>query len=170
MTHREPGLAGAILASGDIAAELICDGHHVHPAFLRMAIAAKGLSRVIAITDATSGAGLPRAATARLGGRTIKVAEVARLEDGTIAGSVATMDRVFACLVSECGLDIREAAQMCSTTPARELGLVGFGVISQGAWADLTILDQRFAPVQTWIQGELAWSGTSRHVETSPSS
>ena len=43
MTHREPGLAGAVLASDAVAAEIICDGHHVHPAFMQMAIAAKGV-------------------------------------------------------------------------------------------------------------------------------
>jgi N-acetylglucosamine-6-phosphate deacetylase len=170
LTHREPGLAGAILASNDVVAELICDGHHVHPAVLRMAIAAKGLPRIIAVTDATAGAGLPRGSRAVLGGRAITVRDVAELDDGTTAGSVATMDRVFACLVGQCGLDIRDAAEICSTTPARELGLVGFGVISPGSWADLTVLDQRLAPLQTWIGGKLAWSGTSVQPEPSPSS
>lgn len=161
MTHREPGLAGAVLASEEIAAELICDGHHVHPAFLRMAIAAKSVSRVMAITDGTAGSGLPRGSRTTLGGRPITVAEVARLDDGTTAGSVATMDRVFSCLVGACGIDIREAAQMCATTPARELGLVGHGVIAPGAVADLVVLDGQFAAVQTWIAGEVVWSGTS---------
>jgi N-acetylglucosamine-6-phosphate deacetylase len=161
MTHREPGLAGAILASEDVAAELICDGHHVHPAAVRIAIAAKGLSRVMAITDGTSGSGLAEGARTSLGGRPITVREVARLDDGTTAGSVATMDRVFACLVTQCGLDVREAAQLCATTPARELGLVGFGVLAPGGIADLTVMDARYTPVQTWIGGELAWSGTS---------
>lgn len=161
MTHREPGLAGAILASEDVAAELICDGHHVHPAVIRTAIAAKGLSRVMAITDGTAGSGLPEGARTTLGGRPITVREVARLDDGTLAGSVATMDRVFACLVTQCGLDVREAAHVCATTPARELGLVGFGVLAPGGVADLTVIDANYAPVQTWIGGELAWSGTS---------
>jgi len=161
MTHREPGLAGAILASEDVAAELICDGHHVHPAILRTAIAAKGVSRVMAITDGTAGSGLPVGARTTLGGRPITVSEVARLDDGTLAGSVATMDRVFACLVTQCGLDVREAAHICSTTPARELGLVGFGVLTPGCVADLTVINANYAPVQTWIGGDLAWSGTS---------
>jgi N-acetylglucosamine-6-phosphate deacetylase len=161
MTHREPGLAGAILASEDVAAELICDGHHVHPAVIRTAIAAKGLSRVMAITDGTAGSGLPEGARTTLGGRPITVQEVARLEDGTVAGSVATMDRVFVCLVTQCGLDVREAAHICATTPARELGLVGFGVLAPGGIADLTVINAHYTPVQTWIGGELAWSGTS---------
>lgn len=161
MTHREPGLAGAILASEDVAAEIICDGHHVHPAIIRTAIAAKGLSRVMAISDGTAGSGLPGGTRSTLGGRPITVNEVARLDDGTVAGSVATMARVFACLVTQCGLDVREAAHICATTPARELGLVGFGVLVPGGVADLTVVNAHYAPVQTWIGGELAWSGTS---------
>jgi len=159
MTHRDPGLVGAVLASEDIAAELVCDGHHVHPAVMRVAIAAKRPPRVMAITDGTAGSGLAAGSRARLGGRTITVAEVARLDDGTMAGSVATMDRMFACLVSACGMDLVSAATMCATTPARELGLHGTGVIAPGASADLVILDSRLSVVETWVDGVVAWSG-----------
>ena len=58
MTHRAPGLPGAVLAREEVAAELICDGYHVHPAMCRAAIAAKGLHGVMAITDGTAGSGL----------------------------------------------------------------------------------------------------------------
>jgi N-acetylglucosamine-6-phosphate deacetylase len=81
MTHRDPGMVGAILGSDDVAAEIICDGHHVHPAVMRVAIDAKTPSRIMAITDGTAGSGLPRGSKARLGGRTITVEEVARLDD-----------------------------------------------------------------------------------------
>ena len=58
MTHRAPGLPGAVLAREEVTVELICDGYHVHPSMCRVAIAAKGPDGVMAITDATSGAGL----------------------------------------------------------------------------------------------------------------
>jgi N-acetylglucosamine-6-phosphate deacetylase len=170
MTHHEPGLAGAVLASDAIAAELICDGNHVHPAFLQMAIAAKGVARIMAITDGTAGSGLPRGSRARLGGQSITVGEVARLDDGTTAGSVATMDGVLRYLVGHCGLDLCNAAQLCATTPARELGLIGYGAIAQGATADLVVFDPGLNVVQTWIGGVLAWCGTSVGPGTSPSS
>jgi N-acetylglucosamine-6-phosphate deacetylase len=153
-SHRDPGVAGAVLASDDIAAEVICDGWHVHPAAVRLAIAAKSPARVIAISDGTAGSGLGVGATATLGGRTIVVGEVARLQDGTVAGSVATMARAFQTLVNECGIDLVRAAAMCATTPARELGLIGFGVIAPGAAADLTVLDRRLNVIETWIGGE----------------
>ncbi len=153
MAHRDPGLAGAVLASEDVAAELICDGVHVHPAVLRVACAAKDPSRVMAITDGTAGSGLPPGARATLGGQPITVGDVARLADGTMAGSVATMDRVFRCLTGDCGFDVVQAAHMTSTTPARELGLLGHGVIAVGAAADLVVLDARLEVVSTWIDG-----------------
>lgn len=158
MTHREPGLTGAVLASEEIAAELISDGRHVHPAAMRVAIAAKGAGRMLAITDGTAGSGLPRGSRASLGGRTITVSDVASLDDGTLAGSVLTMDRAFACLTGACGVDLVSAARMCSTTPAQELGLVGYGVIAAGGAADLTILDDRLRPVQTWVGGRQVWA------------
>jgi len=170
MTHRAPGLAGAVLASDAIAAELICDGHHVHAAFLQMAIAAKGVGHVMAITDGTAGAGLPKGSRTRLGGQTITVGDVARLDDGTSAGSVATMDGVLRYLIGPCGVSLTDAAQICATTPARELGLVGYGAIAPGATADLVVLDPGLAVVQTWIAGVLAWCGTSIGPESSPSS
>ncbi len=157
-SHREPGVVGAVLENDMVAAELICDGAHVHPAAMRAAIAAKGPARVMAITDGTAGSGLPAGSRATLGGRTITVGDLARLEDGTIAGSILTMDRGFARLITHVGLSPVDAAVLTSTTPARELGLHGHGVIAEGAVADLVVMDRAYQVVQTWIGGELAWS------------
>lgn len=153
MTHREPGLVGAVLEREEIAAEIIGDGVHVHPAAVRIAIAAKGRSRVMAITDGTAGAGLPRGACATLGGRRITVGETATLDDGTLAGSVATMDRVFATLVSRAGQSLVDAAALCATTPARELGLTQQGALVPGYLADLTVLSARLQVESTFIGG-----------------
>jgi len=159
LDHRAPGLAGAILHADGIAAEIICDGFHVHPAIVRAAIAAKGSSKVFAISDGTAAAGLPRGSRAMLGGRPIVAgSETALLEDGTIAGSVATMDRVFQTLVGRVGLSLVDAAAVCSTTAARELGLVGHGILAADSPADLVVLDANFGVVQTYIGGQLAYS------------
>ncbi len=155
--HRVPGLAGAVLAREDLAAEVICDGVHVHPAMLKMAVAAKRPERIMAVTDATAGAGLPRGSQAQLGGRRITVGDAAYLEDGTIAGSVLTMDRAFSLLVEKIGLTIPEAAIACSTTAARELGLDGFGVIAAGAVADLVVMDRSFRVTRTYIGGRMVY-------------
>jgi N-acetylglucosamine-6-phosphate deacetylase len=155
MAHRAPGVAGAVLAREEVAAELVCDGYHVHPAMSRMAIAAKGADRIMAITDGTAGAGLPVGAIAQLGGQRIRVTDTAAvLEDGTLAGSTLTMDRAFRTIVADFGFSVVEAAVLCSTTPARELGLTGFGLLAEGAVADLLVLDRGFRVVRTFIDGQ----------------
>lgn len=164
VTHRAPGLAGAVLEADDVVAELICDGVHVHPAMLRVALAAKRPERIMAITDGTSGSGLPRGSQATLGGRRITVRDAAYLDDGTIAGSVLTMDRAFAKLTSEVGLSLVDAAIVCATTPARTLGLQGFGVLAPGAIADLAVLDRDLRVIQTWVAGTLAWERSSKEA------
>lgn len=156
--HRSPGLTGAILESDAVAAEMVCDGVHVHPAAMRTAVAAKGAAKMMAITDGTGGSGLPRGAQARLGGRSITVADAAYLDDGTLAGSVLTMDRALRVLVNTVGLPLTVAAQMCATTPCRELGLHGFGVLSPGAMADFVVLDGNLEVVATYIGGVPAYS------------
>ena len=156
--HRAPGATGAALAREEVAAELICDGVHVHPAVCRVAIATKGTAGIMAITDGTAGAGLSAGARARLGGHSITVRnEAAFLDDGTMAGSILTMDRAFRMIATQFGVSIVDAAQLCSTTPARELGLTGFGVLAPGAMADLVVLDRGFRVVRTFIGGMEAW-------------
>jgi N-acetylglucosamine-6-phosphate deacetylase len=162
VSHRAPGLAGAVLEHDDVCAEVVCDGVHVHPAMVRVALAAKSPSRIMAITDGTAGSGLPAGATGRLGGRTITVREAAYLDDGTLAGSTLTMDRAFAKLVTLMRISPVDAALVCSTTPARTLGLQGFGVIGVGAVADLVVLDSQFRVVQTWLAGALAYGGDTQ--------
>jgi N-acetylglucosamine-6-phosphate deacetylase len=151
--QRAPGLAAAVLEHDDVAAEIICDGIHVHPAMVRIALAAKRPSRLMAITDGTAGSGLPQGARAMIGGRRITVGDAARLDDGTLAGSVLTMDRVFARLAGTMGVPLLDAAFMCATTPARALNLEGSGAITRGARADLTVLDRQFNVVQTYVAG-----------------
>ena len=91
----------------------------------------------------------------RLGGRPIRVSDKAvLLEDGTLAGSTLTMDRAFRNIVTMFHASIAEAAIMCSTTPARALGLTGFGVIAEGNVADLVVLDRAFRVSRTFIDGE----------------
>ncbi len=159
MTHRNPGLPGAVLARSEVCVELICDAYHVHPAMCQVALAVKGTGGVMAITDATAGAGLPVGATARLGGRTIRVTgSAAVLDAGTLAGSTLTMNRAFRNVVQTFQRSRIDAVAVCSTTPARTLGLEGLGAIEPGAIADLVILDERFDVVHTVIGGERVYS------------
>jgi N-acetylglucosamine-6-phosphate deacetylase len=159
LDHRSPGLVGAVLQTDEVAAELICDGVHVHPALIRTAVAAKRPQRILAITDATGAAGLPDGSEAVLGGRPISARNgAAYLADGTLAGSVLTMDAAFRVLVERIGLSLVDAATMCATTPARELGLVGHGLLALDAAADVVVLDAHLGVVQTYVGGQLAYS------------
>ena len=157
LRHRAPGLAGAALAREEITAEIVCDGVHVHPAAIRIALAAKGTAGVMAITDGTAGSGRPRGSRATIGGRPITVEDVAYLDDGTIAGSVLTMDQAFRTLVTTAGIGLVEAATICSTTPARVLQLHGLGVIAPGAFADLVVLDRQLRVTHTCIGGRMVY-------------
>ena len=74
------------------------------------------------------------------------------------------MDRAFAKLTSAVGLSLIDAATVCSTTPARALGLQGFGVLAPGAIADLVVLDRDLQVVQTWVAGTLAWGRPSKEA------
>lgn len=155
--HRAPGVPGAVLGSDAVAAEIICDGFHVHPALVKLAVAAKGLDKVMAITDGTAGSGLPIGTRARLGGQTIVVTpRTAELEDGTIAGSVLTMDGALRMLVRAVGMPLVDAARLCATTPAREMGLMDTGVLAPGAAADIVALDHDLRIRQTFVRGSAA--------------
>lgn len=157
--HRAPGLAGAVLQTDELAAEIIADGVHVHPGLVRATVAAKHASRVLAITDATSLAGMAVGTRAHLGDQAIVSGpSAAFLDDGTLAGSTATMDGVFRVLTGPAGLSLVDAAVLCATTPARERGLVEQGVIAVDAVADLVVLDRRLSVVHTYIQGQLVHS------------
>ena len=160
VAHRAPGLAGAVLEREEIAAELVCDGVHVHPAMMKVAVSAKRPERIMAITDGTAGSGLPYGSKSTIGGRPIEVREASYLEDGTLAGSALTLDRAFALLVATVGMSLVDAATVCATTPARELNLHGFGVIAPGAVADLVVLDRNFGVRQTYIAGRLTYENS----------
>jgi N-acetylglucosamine-6-phosphate deacetylase len=154
LTHRQPGIVGAVLGSPEVTAEVICDGVHVHPSVVALAIRSKSPDRMMAITDGTAAAGLPAGVHARLGGRRIVAgARSATLDDGTLAGSIITMDRAFRMLVTEAGLPIDAAARLCASTPARQLRLPDRGRLAVGLRADVVVLGPGLEVSQTWIAG-----------------
>lgn len=157
ITSRSPGVVGAVLESEAVAAEIICDGHHVHPSLVSMAIRVKSVSRMMAITDATAVSGLPQGARARLGDQTIIAGEkTAILENGTLAGSILTMDAAFRMLAGPIGLSLPDAARMCATTPAEAVNARDIGSIAVGKWADLAVLSRDLRVSQVYVGGERA--------------
>lgn len=152
--HREPGLAGAVLASEEVACEIVCDMVHVHPAMVRVSLGAKGRSGLLAVSDAIAAAGLPHGAVVAPGGRAITAGpRGARLEDGTLAGSAMALGEAFRLLVEHARIALVDAVHICSTSPARSLGLHGFGVLAEGAHADLVVLDRGLNVRRTFVAG-----------------
>lgn len=152
--HREPGTVGAALVQDGLDAELIADLVHVHPAGIQIAYRCKGAERLMLVSDALMGTGLPPG-THTLDGREIQIGpDVARLPDGTIAGSIITLDRALRNVVTEAGIPIADAARMAASTPAKSLGYGDRGAIEIGMRADLALLDAEFGCRGTWIAGE----------------
>ena len=136
---RAPGPPGALLADADAAIELICDGHHLAAATVRTAWRA-ARQRVVLITDAIRASGSPDGTT-DLGGQQVTIRDgAARLADGTLAGSVLTMDAAIRGAVAA-GIPLEDALWAASSAPARYLGLRDRGVLAPGARADLVVVE-----------------------------
>jgi N-acetylglucosamine-6-phosphate deacetylase len=144
--HREPGPAVALLEDARVTVELVTDGLHVHPALWEHVLRSTDGQRVAAVTDAMAAAGMPDGEY-HLGALRVAVTDrVARVADtGTIAGSTATTDALFANIVRHAALPREEALSravtMTAQTPARALGLTEVGAIEPGRRADLVVLD-----------------------------
>ena len=155
--HRTPGAAGAALTDERVSVGLIMDGIHCHPASVRLALKAKGVERTLLVTDMIAGAGLG-AGDYALGGQTVHVTDTtARLEDGTLAGSVLTMDEAVRNSVNLAEATIAEACRMASEVPARMLGLQSKGRLAPNCDADLVLLDEELRVQATYVGGKKAY-------------
>lgn len=156
--HRDPGPVLALLEHPDVTVEVIADGVHVHPAMVGAVIRTAGPDRVALITDAIAAAGCADGAY-RLGAVPIEVESgVARVSStSTIAGSTATMDRLFRA-VTQLGPDpdaaLADAVRMTSATPARALGLDRVGTLRDGYAADLVVLDRELRVSAVMVRGD----------------
>jgi N-acetylglucosamine-6-phosphate deacetylase len=156
--QREPGLMGALLVS-PVPVGLITDGVHSHPAMVKVAYRCKGADGIAIVTDAMEAMGMAPGIY-RLGDRSVIVdSSTARLADGTLAGSILTMDAGVRNMVEFSGCMQVEALAMASATPARILGLARKGRIAAGCDADLTILDGTGRVAETWARGERVYAG-----------
>lgn len=155
--HRRPGTAGAVLSLDGITAETILDYIHLHPAAARIIARVKGPNRMALITDAMPAAGLPDGEYG-WDGRRIAVRDgLVQLPDGTVAGSVLTMDRGLRNLVAA-GVPLRDALQMASATPARSIGAADRkGRLACGHDADLVVLGEDLQVQLTMVRGTVVF-------------
>jgi N-acetylglucosamine-6-phosphate deacetylase len=151
--HRRPGIVLALLLDALVTVGLIADGEHLHPAICEQVARLKGAGRVALTTDQTAAAGQP-AGDYRLSGRPVHSDGLTvKLEDGTLAGSAATMDQLVRRMAGLPGLSPARALTMASTAPARVLGAHALGRIRAGACADLVVLDQELKVRLTMVGG-----------------
>lgn len=154
---RVPGVPGAILADEHVYPEVILDNIHVHPTSFRFAHAAAP-GRVMLITDAMRAAGQGDGES-ELGGQKVIVKNgEARLESGSLAGSVLTMDVALKNAVAA-GIPLPEASRMASLTPAQSLGLRDRGELRPGLRADVVVMDQRLNVKAVYVGGREVSSG-----------
>lgn len=151
--HRNPGAVGAAFDS-DTYCGLIVDDVHLHPAVVRLAIKAKGVDRIMLVTDAMPSVGTD-VSEFTLQGKRIAVKDgVCIFEDGTLAGTHLDMASALRKTVEVTGLPVTDVSRMASAAPATFLSLQGsLGAIAPGCRADWIWLDAALAPRATWIGG-----------------
>jgi len=157
--HREPGVFGAVLDSEDITAELIADTVHVHPAAMRILMRCVGSDRVVAITDAMTGAGFEDGVYQLAGSDVTVKGGRATLENGTLAGSIATLDYCVANLINHVGLSLTEAVNTASLNPSRAIGVDDrLGSIEEGKDASLIVIDSSINVSLAMVKGKIVYN------------
>lgn len=153
--HREPGVVGAMLLSEGIFCELIADGVHVGEAAVKLLTENVGADHIVLVTDGiiaqNSGDGEYTTEAFRFQVRD----GVARLKDGTLAGSTLTMDRALKNMMSMASLDLKDVVPMLTSIPCRAVGVEDRGEIEKGKRADLTYVDDELRVVKTYVAGRL---------------
>jgi N-acetylglucosamine-6-phosphate deacetylase len=155
--HRRPGIVAALLMDDRVTVGLIGDGEHLHAATLEQVLRLKRPTRVALTTDQTSAAGGP-AGRYRLGGRdVVSDGSAVRLEDGTLAGSVATMDELVRRMAALPNGSRERAMTAATESPAAVLGEPHLGRVCPGAHADLIILDAQMRVRLTMVAGRIVF-------------
>lgn len=152
--HRQPGAFGAAWLNDGLAVECIVDGIHSHPAAVKLAYRLKGIDDMMLITDSMRAKGMPDGEY-ELGGQPVfKTGEQAVLKDGTLAGSVLTMNKALRNFMQFTGLSLEEAWKATSYNQARALNVLNDrGTIEKGKYADLVLVDEEINVLMTIKKG-----------------
>ncbi|MBM7642244.1 N-acetylglucosamine-6-phosphate deacetylase [Streptococcus loxodontisalivarius] len=162
LTHREPGMVGAVYNLPDTYAELICDGHHVSPVACQILLQQKSSDQIALITDCMAAGGQPDG-DYMLGEFPVVVANgTARLkEGGNLAGSILELKDAVKNIIDWGIADLAQAIKMASYVPAKSLGLENdCGQIKKGMAADFIVLDQDANLQATYLDGQKVWEVT----------
>ena len=154
--HREPGMVGAALNLKDVYAEMICDGHHVHPAAAEVVIKARGPEETVLITDCMRAGGMGEGLS-RLGEFEVVVKDgTARLKDsGSLAGSILELIEAVQNVLAWGLVSLPDALRMASLAPAKSVGIDHVcGLIAEGRPADLIVVDDAGQLIATYLDGQ----------------
>jgi N-acetylglucosamine-6-phosphate deacetylase len=159
LLHRDPGPLSALSESATVYGEIIADGVHVHPAMTRALLKLMGAERAILITDAQAGAG-GKSDTFEFGGQAAHIRHgAAWLADGTLTGSVLTMDQALRNISNMTSVTLSQASAMLARNPARAAKVSERkGLLRHGYDADLVILDRDLTIHATYCGGALAYA------------
>jgi len=154
MVGREPGVVGAALSERNSYAGIIVDGFHVNPASLKAAANAKGIDKLMLVTDAMPSVGLADKSFHIQGTKVIVKDGKCSFADGTLAGSDLDMISAVKNARDWLGLDLAGAAHMASRVPAEFLGInATHGDLGPGKRASFVVVDDQLRIQQTWIEG-----------------
>lgn len=152
--HRDPGLLALILTDCRLSADIIADGFHVDPAVVELFIRAKGPENSVLITDATAATGMPEGRY-DMGGFKFEVRDGQCLANGTIAGSLLTLDVAVQNAMKFAKIDLQQALRAATLNPARVTGISDHtGVLQPGATADIIVMNPRQEVIKTIVRGE----------------
>ncbi|WNC13545.1 N-acetylglucosamine-6-phosphate deacetylase [Brevibacillus brevis] len=153
--HREPGVVGAAMYHEQLSTELIADGIHVHPAVMKILYRVKSAGKLALVSDSMRAAALGDGSY-DLGGQEVHVhGAEAKLADGTLAGSILTLNRAVGNMVTLSGVPVPEAVEMASLTPATILGIADRkGRLAAGFDADIVVLGKDFTVQSTFVAGK----------------
>ena len=157
--YRNPGMVGAALSLDKVFAEMICDGHHVHPAAARVVTRARGPKETVLITDCMRAGGMGEGQS-RLGEFEVVVKDgTARLKDtGNLAGSILELKQGVKNVVDWGLVSPAEALRMASLTPAQSVGIDSVcGRIAPGYEADFIVVSDQLELEATYLDGELRY-------------
>jgi N-acetylglucosamine-6-phosphate deacetylase len=158
--HREPGTVGAALVMDSLTTELICDGHHVHPATVDVVMRCKPRDKIVFISDSVAALGLPEGDHDFLGIPVLVKDGAVRLKNSdNLAGSVLTLNVAIKNVFEWYGtIPLREIFLMASLNPARVIGIDGSkGQIAVGKDADIILMDEHFDIALTMVEGRIVY-------------
>ena len=154
LDHRDPGIIGEVLSDDRMSADIIVDGIHVAPPIVKLFLRAKGRERAVLITDAISATGMPDGRY-QLGPIEVDVKDGKCTSNGSLAGSVLTMDRAVRNVTQFSDWSLRDAVRAATLNPAQAVGLSGHhGVLVPGAAADFNVLSAAGEVLKTIVRGQ----------------